>query len=172
VQLAQSPEVVCDPILQDALVKGLVDAHLLLGQPDEALRLAQSSLGTSKEEALKTVMIAYSKAGQTNQVEQWLFSQLSTIRSNSNDWEQRLYLGGLLQTAIEAQQFEWIHQQWSQISAIDYGSGLQDWQVVNMATAYARTGQHKKAIQWVQQLPLDNRPVLRTNVTERHCPEC
>jgi len=161
VQLAQSPEVARDPILQDALVKGLVDAHLLLGQRDEALTLAQSSLGTSKEEALKTVMIAYTKAGQTNQVEQWLSKQLSTLRSNPNEWEQKLYIGSLLQTAIETQQFEWIRQQWSQFSAIDYGSVLQDWQVVNMATAYAQTGQHKKAVHWVQQLPLDNRSVLR-----------
>jgi tetratricopeptide (TPR) repeat protein len=161
VQLAQSPEVVRDPILQDALVKGLVDAHLQMGQRDEALKLAQSSLGTSKEEALKTVLIAYSKAGQSNRVEQWLSKQLSTIRSNPNEWEQKLYIGSLLQTAIETQQFEWIRQQWSQFSAIDYGSVLQDWQVVNMATAYAQTGQHLQAVQWVQQLPLDNRPVLR-----------
>jgi tetratricopeptide (TPR) repeat protein len=153
--------VVRDPILQDALVKGLVDAHLQMGQRDEALKLAQSSLGTSKEEALKTVMIAYSKAGQSNRVEQWLSKQLSTIRSNPNEWEQKLYIGSLLQTAIETQQFEWIRQQWSQFSAIDYGSVLQDWQVVNMATAYAQTGQHLQAVQWVQQLPLDNRPVLR-----------
>lgn len=161
VQLAQSPEVVRDPILQDALVKGLVDAHLQVGQRDEALKLAQSSLGTSKEEALKTVLIAYSKAGQTNRVEQWLSDQLSTIRSNPNDWEQKLYIGNLLQTAIETQQFEWIRQQWSQFSAIDHGYLLQDWQVVNMATAYAQMGQHQKALQWVQQLPLDNRQVLR-----------
>jgi len=58
-------------------------------------------------------MIAYSKAGQTNQVEQWLSKQLSTLRSNPNDWEQKLYIGSLLQTAIETQQFEWIRQQWS-----------------------------------------------------------
>jgi hypothetical protein len=30
-----------------------------------------------------------------------------------------------------------------------------------MATAYAQTGQPQKALEWVQQLPLDNRPVLR-----------
>lgn len=161
VQLAQSPEVARDPILQDSLVKGLVDAHLQVGQRDEALKLAQSSLGTSKEETFKAVLIAYSKAGQSNRVEQWLSDQLSTIRSNSNEWEQKLYMGNLLQTAIDAQQFEWIRQQWSQFSAIDHGYLLQDWQVVNMATAYAQTGQHQKALQWVQQLPLDNRSVLR-----------
>ncbi len=160
VQLAQSPEVVRDAILQDALVRGLVDAHLQVGQRDEALRLAQSALGTSKEEAVKAVLIAYSKAGQTNRVEQWLSEQLSTILRNPNDWEQKLYMGGLLQTAIETQRFEWIRKQWSQISAIDYGSVLQDWQVVKMAAGYAQTGQHLQAVQWVQQLPLDNRPVL------------
>jgi len=160
VQLAQSPQVARDPILQDSLVKGLVDTHLQMGQRDEALRLAQSSLGTSKEEALKTVMIAYSKAGQTNQVEQWLSKQFSTIRSNPNEWEQSLYIGGLLQTAIDTQQFEWIRKQWSQISAINYGSFLQDLHVVKMTAAHAQKGQHKKAVQWVQQLPLDNRPVL------------
>jgi hypothetical protein len=29
-----------------------------------------------------------------------------------------------------------------------------------MTAAYAQKGQHKKAVQWVEQLPLDNRPVL------------
>ena len=161
VQLAQSPDVTRDPILQDALIKELVDAHLQIGQPNEALRLAESGLNNSKQEALKAVMIAYRKAGQTKQVEQWFSNQLSTILTTPNDWEQRLYLGGLLDMAIETQQFEWIRQEWSKISAIDYGFGLQDWRVVKMADAYAQNGQHLQAVQWVQQLPLDNRPVLR-----------
>ncbi|HBB31238.1 MAG TPA: hypothetical protein DDZ80_28245 [Cyanobacteria bacterium UBA8803] len=164
VQLAQSPEVTRDPILQDALVKGLVDAHLEVGQLDEAFKLTQSGLNNSKEEALKAVMIAYTKAGQSDRVKQWLSEQLSQIRSTPDDWEQRLYLGGLLQTAIDIKQFEWIRQEWNQILAVDYGSGLQDWQVLNMATAYAQKGQHAQALQWVQQLPLENRPVLQVNL--------
>jgi len=140
----------------------LVETYLQLGQRDEALQLAQTSLRSSRQEVIKSVILAFSQAGQNDVVESWLSEQLSDIETISDSWEQRLYLGDLFQVAIATQQFEWIGKEWSRIAAIDYGP--QDGQVVEVATAYAATGQYAQAAEWAQQLPLANRPVLRVRL--------
>lgn len=142
-------------------VRNLVETYLQLGQRDEALQLTQTEL-RSRQEVIQSVMIAFNQAGQNEVVESWLSEQLSEIETISDSWEQRLYLGGVFQMAIATQQFQWIHKEWSRIAAIDYGP--QDEQMVKIATAYAATGQHTQAVQWAQQLPLANRPVLRVRL--------
>lgn len=159
VQLAQSQTVARDPILQEFVFKGLVESHLQMGQRDEALRLAQTFLKTAQAEALKSVISAYAQAGEKSSVERLLSERLSAIRANPNDWEQNLELPGLLQMAVDTQQFNWISKQWSEISGIGYG--FQDWQVEKLAKAYAQTGQYQPAVEWVNQLPIDNRYLLK-----------
>jgi hypothetical protein len=140
----------------------LVETYLQLGQRDEALQLAQTSFNSPPPQVIKSVMLALSQAGQDDVVESWLSERLSDIETVPDSWEQRLYLGDLFQLAIATQQFEWIGKEWNRIAVIDYGP--QDWQVVELATAYAATGQHVEAAEWAQQLTLANRPVLRVRL--------
>jgi tetratricopeptide (TPR) repeat protein len=143
-------------------LRNLVETYLQLGQREEALELAQTSLTSSRQEVTKTVMLAFSQAGQNDVVESWLSEQLSDIEAISDSWEQSLYLGDVFRLAIATQQFEWIGKEWSRIAAINYGP--QDQQMVEIATAYAASGQHVEAAEWAQQLPLANRPVLRVRL--------
>lgn len=140
----------------------LVDTYLQLGQRDEALELAQTQLKVTQQEAIKSVMVAYSQAGQQDVVEAWLSDQLSDLQAIADPWEQSFSLGSLLELAIDIQQFDWIRQSWSQLAAISYGP--QDEQIVNVVTAYAATGQYDQAAAWAKQLPLANRPVLRVRL--------
>jgi hypothetical protein len=141
--------------------RNLIETYLQLGQRDEALQLAQT-FNSPSPEVIKSVMLAYSQAGQNDVVESWLSERLSDIETVPDSWEQRLYLQDLFQLAIATQQFEWVGKEWNRIAAIDYGP--QDWQMVELATAYAATGQHVEAAQWAQQIPLTNRPVLRVRL--------
>ncbi|MBD2060616.1 tetratricopeptide repeat protein [Oculatella sp. FACHB-28] len=143
-------------------LRNLVETYLQLGQRDEALQLAQTSLTSLRQEVTKSVILAFSQAGQNDVVESWLSEQLSYVETFPDAWEQRLYLGDLFQVAIATQQFEWIGKEWSRIAAIDYGP--QDQQMVEIASAYAASGQHIEAAEWAQQLPLANRPVLRVRL--------
>ncbi len=154
-ELAESPAVSQDLILQDALIKDLVQAHLAVGKRDEAFRLAKTYMTTSQAESLKTVMVAYAEAGQTDIVQQWLSEKLTNIASLSDSWEQRLYLPDVFNVVIATQQFDWVLQEWNRIAAIDYGP--QDWQMIQLATAYAQTGQYNEAVAWVEELPVENR---------------
>ncbi|MBW4540991.1 MAG: hypothetical protein KME43_17915 [Myxacorys chilensis ATA2-1-KO14] len=156
-QLAQSPTVARDMVLQESLLKGLVNAHLQVGQRDEALQLTRL-LKTSQTEAFKSVIAAYRQAGQTTKVKQLLSERLRAIPGNNQPWSQ-IDIWELLQIAVGAKQFDWIGTEWTRISGIDYG--LHDWQIVNMATVYAETAPYEQAVQWVNQLPLDNRPLSR-----------
>jgi hypothetical protein len=142
--------------------RNLVETYLQLGQRDEALQLAQTALTSSRPEVTRMVILAFGQAGQNDVVESWLSEQLSNIEAIPDSWEQRLYLGDVFQVAIATQQFEWIGKEWNRIAAIDYGP--QDWQMVEIAAAYAATGQHVEAAEWAQQLPLANRPVLRVRL--------
>ncbi|MBE9160392.1 hypothetical protein IQ265_26745 [Nodosilinea sp. LEGE 06152] len=142
--------------------RSLVDTYLQLGQRDAALELAQTQLRASRQETVKSVMLAYSQAGQQEVVEAWLSDQLSDLQAIADPWEQSFALGSLLQLAIDTQQFEWVRQSWDQIAAINYGP--QDELMVKVATAYAATGQYDQAAAWAKQLPLDNRPVLRVRL--------
>ncbi|MBD2068178.1 hypothetical protein H6F93_11715 [Leptolyngbya sp. FACHB-671] len=143
-------------------LRNLVETYLQLGQREEALELTQTSLTSSRQEVTKTVMLAFSQAGQNDVVESWLSEQLSYIETVPDSWEQRLYLGDVFRLAIATQQFEWIGKEWNRIAAIDYGPP--DQQMVEIATAYAASGQHVEAAEWAQQLPLANRPVLRVRL--------
>ncbi|MBD2112812.1 MULTISPECIES: hypothetical protein [Cyanophyceae] len=140
----------------------LVDTYLQLGQRDEALELAQTQLKVTQQESIKSVMVAYSQAGQQDVVEAWLSGQLSDLQAIADPWEQSFSLGSLLELAIDIQQFDWIRQSWSQLAAISYGP--QDEQIVSVVTAYAATGQYDQAAAWAKQLPLANRPVLRVRL--------
>ncbi|WOD41541.1 hypothetical protein [Nodosilinea sp. E11] len=140
----------------------LVDTYLQLGQREVALELAQTQLKVTQREAIKSVMVAYSQAGQQDVVEAWLSDQLSDLQAIADPWEQSSSLGSLLELAIDIQQLDWIRQSWSQLAAIGYG--LQDEQIVNVVTAYAATGQYDQAAAWAKQLPLANRPVLRVRL--------
>jgi hypothetical protein len=142
--------------------RNLVETYLQLGQRDEALQLAQTSLTSSRPEVTRMVILAFGQAGQNDVVESWLSEQLSNIEAIPDSWEQRSYLGDVFQVAIATQQFEWIDKEWSRIAAIDYGP--QDWQMVEIATAYAATGEYEQAVEWAQQFPLDNRPVLKVRL--------
>ncbi|NJO51212.1 MAG: hypothetical protein HC840_19200, partial [Leptolyngbyaceae cyanobacterium RM2_2_4] len=123
--------------------RNLVETYLQLGQREQALQLAQTSLTSSRPEVTRMVILAFGQAGQNDVVESWLSEQLSNIEALSESWEQRIYLGDVFQVAIATQQFEWINKEWSRIAAIDYGP--QDWQMVEIATAYAATGQYEQA---------------------------
>jgi len=142
--------------------RNLVETYLQLGRRDEALQLAQASFNSPPPDLIKAVMLAFSQAGQNDMVESWLSERLSDIEMVPDSWEQRLYLQDLFQLAIATQQFEWVGKEWNRIAAIDYGP--QDWQVVELATAYAAAGHHVEAAEWAQQLPLANRPVLRVRL--------
>lgn len=143
-------------------LRNLVETHLQLGQRDEALQLVQTSFNSPPPEVIKSVMLAFSQAGQNNVVESWLSERLSDIEAISDSWEQSLYLGDVFRLAIATQQFEWIGKEWSRIAAINYGP--QDQQMVEIATAYAASGQHVEAAEWAQQLPLASRPILRVRL--------
>lgn len=159
IQLSQSETVTRDPILQTALTQSLVNAHLQAGRRDEALQLVKALPAGSQRELLKSVMIAYSQAGQTNKVETLLSEQLSAILALSDSWDQRIELGSLYETVIETRQFDWIRKQWNSLAKIDYGP--QDQDIVKLAKAYAQTGQYAQAAEWARKLPLDTRPELR-----------
>ncbi|MBD2106568.1 hypothetical protein [Nodosilinea sp. FACHB-13] len=156
---AESATGLTDP---EFVFRTLVDTYLQLGQRDEALELAQTQLKVTQQEAIKSVMVAYSQAGQQEVVEAWLSDQLSDLQAIADPWEQSFSLGSLLELAIDIQQFDWIRQSWSQLAAIGYGP--QDEQIVNVVTAYAATGQYDQAAAWAKQLPLANRPVLRVRL--------
>ncbi|MBD3884022.1 hypothetical protein IFO70_19915 [Phormidium tenue FACHB-886] len=142
--------------------RNLVETYLQLGQRDEALQLTQTSLRSSRQEVIKSVMIAFSQAGQNDKVESWLSEQLSYLETIPDSWEQSFYLQNIFQLVNATQQFEWIGKEWSRIAAINYGP--QDQQLVEIATAYAASGQHVEAAKWAEQLPLANRPVLRVRL--------
>ncbi|MBD1913458.1 MULTISPECIES: tetratricopeptide repeat protein [unclassified Leptolyngbya] len=158
-QLAESANGLPNP---EFTYRNLVETYLQLGQRDEALQLTQTALRSSRQEVTKSVLVAFSQAGQHDVVESWLSEQLSYVETVPDSSEQRFHLQDMLQVAIATQQFEWVGKEWNRIAAIDYGP--QDAQVVEIATAYAATGQYTQAAQWAQQLPLDNRPVLRVRL--------
>jgi tetratricopeptide (TPR) repeat protein len=161
-QLAEATAIQRDPTLQDFVFKNLVETYLQVGQRHEALQLAKTALTSSKPEVLKSVMIAFSRGGETDVVESWLSEQLSYAENVSDAWERGMALGNVLRLAMDTQQFNWIRKEWERITAIDFG--VQDGQMVQIATAYAATGQYAQAAQWVQQLSLANRPVLQVRL--------
>lgn len=144
-----------DVSLKDSLLQTLVIAHLQVGQLEQALQITRS-LKFPHSPTLRAVIEAYYKAGKSTQARQLLSQELAAIKAVSNTWEQRIRLSDLIRTAVAIEQFDWIRQEWATISTID--NGLQDWQVIQIATTYAKTGKYAQAANWVRQLPLNNRP--------------
>jgi len=144
-----------DVSLRDLLLQTLVNAHLQVGQLEPALQITRS-LKFPHSPTLKSVIEAYHKAGKSTQARQLLSQELAAIKALSDSWEQRIRLSDLIRMAVAIEQFDWVRQQWATISTIDYG--LQDWQIVQIASTYAKTGKYAQAADWVRQLPLDNQP--------------
>ncbi|HEY9748174.1 MAG TPA: hypothetical protein V6C63_05830, partial [Allocoleopsis sp.] len=159
VQLAQSSKVALDPIAQEALLKTLVESYLQVGQRDQALKLATTSLKGSQAEAIRAVAIAYTQARQTKSAQQLLSERLSAILALPDDWERRGELPNLVQLIVDTRQFDWVRQEWPRLAKID--GGLTDESVEKIALAYAQTGQYRQVVQWVKQLPLSDRPLLQ-----------
>lgn len=151
--LAQSVE---DPYQKDTLLQEIVEAYVQAEQLDAAVQLAKS-VKNLRNDTLKSVVVAHQKAGKTAQAKVLLSQQLVAIKALSDSWEQRGQVWTVIETAIAANQFDWIREDWAQISSIDYG--LMDWQIIQIAKAYAQTGQHSQAAEWVRKLPLENRPL-------------
>jgi hypothetical protein len=151
--LAQSVE---DPYQKDTLLQKLVEAYVQADQLDAALQLAKS-VKNLRNDTLKSVVVAHQKAGKTAQAKVLLSEQLVAIKALNDSWEQRGQVWAVIEIAIAANQFDWIREEWAQISSIDYG--LMDWQIIQIAKAYAQTGQQSQAVEWVRKLPLENRPL-------------
>ncbi|MEB3294475.1 MAG: hypothetical protein VKJ24_15065 [Synechococcales bacterium] len=147
-----------DVSLRDSLLQTLIAAHLQVGQLEPALQITRS-LKFSHSPTMKLVIAAHHKAGKSAQTRQLLLQELTAIKRLKDAWEQRGRLSDLLQTATAMEQFEWIRQEWATIATIDYG--LQDWQIIEMATTYAKTGKQAQAADWVRQLPLDHQPTTQ-----------
>jgi hypothetical protein len=151
--LAQSVE---DPYQKDTLLQKLVEAYVQADQLDAALQLAKS-VKNLRNDTLKSVVVAHQKAGKTAQAKVLLSEQLVAIKALNDSWEQRGQVWAVIEIAIAVNQFDWIREEWAQISSIDYG--LMDWQIIQIAKAYAQTGQQSQAVEWVRKLPLENRPL-------------
>lgn len=106
---------------------------------------------------LKSVVVAHQKTGKPAQAKALLSQQLVAIKALNDSWKQRGQVWTVIEIEIAANQFDWIREDWAQISSIDYG--LIDWQIIQIAKAYAQTGQHSQAADWVRKLPLENRPL-------------
>lgn len=159
VQLAKSPAGIGSRILtKDQVIKELITSYLKAGRRDEARQLAQTDLNFYRSEAFKAIVLADIEAKQRDRAKQFLTEQLSKIQSNSDG----NYGFDVLQTAVDAQLFDWVLQEWTRISSINYG--LQDQQVERIVKSYAQTGQFSQVLKWVEQLPIANRPVLQTKL--------
>jgi tetratricopeptide (TPR) repeat protein len=107
---------------------------------------------------IRPLILADIQAKQPEKAQQLLSQALPRIAEMEDPWR-RSELGSMLAIATDTQQFDWILKEWPSIAKIDYG--LQDFEVEKIAVAYAQNGRHAQALNWVQQLPLANRPVLQ-----------
>ncbi|KAM3108645.1 tetratricopeptide repeat protein [Phormidesmis sp. 146-33] len=160
-QVAKSLTAKGETSLRELVIRKLVTDYLTVGRRDEAKQLAQTDLTFFQPEAFKAIMAADIQAKRPDRATQLLSQQLSQIQNKKDDW-QRAELADLIRTATEAQLFDWILQEWARISTIDYG--LQDEQIQKIVEAYAQSGQHTQALNWVEQLPIANRSLLRVKL--------
>jgi tetratricopeptide (TPR) repeat protein len=154
-QLAKSN---ADSTVRDPMLKTLALNYLQAGRRDEARQLLQAYYGLLYPTVVRPLILADVQAKQPDKVRQLLSQTLPQIAEMDDPWR-RSELGNLIAIATDTQQFDWILKEWPRIAKIDYG--LQDFEVEKIATTYAQNGRHVQALNWVQQLPIANRPVLQ-----------
>lgn len=139
-------------------VETLVKRYLEVGQLDLALEFAQSRLNPSiLSEVMKSIVLAYTKAGQTEKVTQLLSEELTNILSQPEDGWLYSSLDLVMSLAVQAQQFDWIVQKYPQLP--------QDWRnsrdtfLATATTEYAKTGQWETVQQWVNQATAVDTPL-------------
>jgi hypothetical protein len=154
VQLGKSEK---DEYMRNSIFREIALSYIQAGRREAARQLAQTELKASQPEIFSLLIRADVQANQPEKAQQLLSQLIQRARTDSG-WE-RSGLMGTIQLAIETQQFDWILKDWNQIAKVD--GGLYDANVEQIVKLYTPKGQHERALKWVEQLPIANRPVLQ-----------
>lgn len=133
-----------DPIA----VETLIEQYLEVGQFDSALELGQARLNSSiLSDTMKSVVLAYAKAGQTEKVQQLLSEEITRILAEPEEGWRDASFDLLIPLAAQAQQFDWILQQYPQLP-LSWRSSRPTL-LPTVVAEYAKTGQWETVRQWV-----------------------
>ncbi len=158
--IAATPNLVSGFYTSEMLRRDLVVNLVEVGRRDAARRLAiNSEMPSFKKEAYKVILLADVRANEPVKAKKLLSQQLTEILNQQDSSWHRFELVNLINTATEAEQFDWFIQEWNRISKVDFG--LTDQDVERITTSHAQKGRHLQALQWTEKLPIANRPVLQ-----------
>lgn len=158
--IAATPNLVSGFYTSEMLRRDLVVNLVEVGRRDAARQLAiNSEMPSFKKEAYKVILLADVRANEPVKAKKLLSQQLTEILNQQDSSWHRFELVNLINTATDAEQFDWFIQEWNRISKVDFG--LTDQDVERITTSHAQKGRHLQALQWTEKLPIANRPVLQ-----------